>query len=144
MTIICWSNAQIICLRTEKNRQYAIQSVFHAQPGKELCTSTIPLLARIRPDNIGISKMVWTIIQIFVQIQILLLFQATITEIGTFPGIKQFTIRQTKTIDQNDVFNESDEEFEKEFVKDEPENIDNACLENEEEIVIEDFDDQIT
>merc|ERR1719435_275992 len=68
--------------RTEKNRQYAIQSVFHAQPGKELCTSTIPLLARIRPGNIGISKM------------------ATITEIGTFPGIKQFTIRQTKAIDQ--------------------------------------------
>merc|ERR1712013_425621 len=105
--------------RTEKNRQYAIQSVFHAQPGNELCTSTIPLLARIRPDNIGISKM------------------ATITEIGTFPGIKQFTIRQTKTIDQNDVFNESDEEFE----KDEPENIADVCLENEEEIVIEDFDD---
>ena len=47
----------------------------------------------------------------------------------------------SKTIDQNDVFNESDEEFEKEFVKDEPENIADACLENEEEIVIEDFDD---
>jgi len=109
--------------RTEKNRQYAIQSVFHAQPGKELCTSTIPLLARIRPGHIGISKM------------------ATITEIGTFPGIKQFTIRQTKAIDQNDVFNESDEEFEKEFEKDETENIADAGLEDMEEIVIEDFDD---
>jgi len=108
--------------RTEKNRQYAIQSVFHAQPGKELCTSTIPLLARIRPGNIGISKM------------------ATITEIGTFPGIKQFTIRQTKAIDQNDVFDESDEEFEKEFVKDETENIADAGLEDIEELVIEDFD----
>jgi len=109
--------------RTEKNRQYAIQSVFHAQPGKELCTSTIPLLARIRPGNIGISKM------------------ATITEIGTFPGIKQFTIRQTKAIDQNDVFDESDEEFEKEFVKDETENIADAGLEDIEELEIEDFDD---
>ena len=67
--------------------------------------------------------------------------QATITEIGTFPGIKQFTIRQTKAIDQNDVFDESDEEFEKEFVKDETENIADAGLEDIEELVIEDFDD---
>ena len=67
--------------------------------------------------------------------------QATITEIGTFPGIKQFTIRQTKAIDQNDVFDESDEEFEKEFVKDETENIADAGLEDIEELVIEDYDD---
>jgi len=109
--------------RTEKNRQYAVQSIFHAQPSKELFTSTIPLLAKIRPQSINISKM------------------ATITEIGNFPGIKQFSYRQTKVIDQNDVFEESDEEFEREFEKTETENnIPNAELEDD-ELVIEDYDD---
>ena len=44
--------------RTQKNRMYGIQSIFHAQPGKELCTSILPLLAKIRPSHINISKMV--------------------------------------------------------------------------------------
>jgi len=110
--------------RTEKNRKYAVQSIFHAQPGKELCTSILPLLAKIRPAHIPISKM------------------ATISEIGTFPGMKQATYRQTKAIDQNDIFEDSEEEFDKEFEKDETENaIPDAGVEDEEEIVIEDFDD---
>jgi len=67
---------------------------------------------------------------------------ATITEIGTFPGIKQFTIRHTKAIDQNDVFNESDEELENVIVKEETEeNMHGGGLEDEQELVIEDFDD---
>ena len=69
-------------------------------------------------------------------------FQATIAEIGTFPGMKQATYRQTKAIDQNDIFEDSDEEFEKEFDKDETENaIPDVGVEDDEELVIEEFDD---
>ena len=65
--------------------------------------------------------------------------QATILEIGTFSGIKQIVYKQTKAIDQNDVFEDSDGEFEKEFEKSEaPEEL----LEiDEEEMIIEEFDD---
>jgi len=109
--------------RTEKNRNYAVQNIFHAQPIKELCTSTIPLLAKIRPAHIPITKM------------------ASIIEVGTFPGMKQASLRQTKAIDQNDIFEDSDDEFEKEFAKTETEDIPAVVLEDEDEVNIEEFDD---
>merc|ERR1719483_1786081 len=110
-------------MRTEKNRSYAVQSIFHAQPNRELCTSTIPLLAKIRPAHIPISKM------------------ATITEVGTFPGIKHALLKQTKAIDQNDIFEDSDEEFEKELLRSEKEGEAPVAQEDEEELIIEEFDD---
>ena len=56
--------------------------------------------------------------------------------------MKQATYRQTKAIDQNDIFEDSDEEFEKEFDKDETENaIPDVGVEDDEELVIEEFDD---
>lgn len=113
-----------MAVRTEKNRSYAVQNIFHAQPNKELCTSTIPLLAKIRPAHIPINKM------------------ATITEVGTFPGLKQVIFKQTKAIDQNDIFEDSDEEFEKAFTEKESEDMIPDVVDDEDDLVnIEDFDD---
>ena len=60
---------------------------------------------------------------------------------GTFPGMKQASLRQTKAIDQNDIFEDSDDEFEKEFAKTETEDIPAVVLEDEDEVNIEEFDD---
>ena len=60
---------------------------------------------------------------------------------GTFPGIKHALFRQTKTIDQNDIFEDSDEEFEKELLRTEKEGEAPVVQEDEEELIIEEFDD---
>eukprot|EP00092_Neocalanus_flemingeri_P030669 GFUD01033301.1.p1 GENE.GFUD01033301.1~~GFUD01033301.1.p1 ORF type:complete len:627 (-),score=167.99 GFUD01033301.1:49-1890(-) len=112
-----------LAARTEKNRSYAVQNIFHAQPSKELSTSTIPLLAQIRPAHIPITKM------------------ATITEVGTFPGMKQAIFKQTKAIDQNDIFEDSDDEFEKEFVETEDSIPAVVPEDDDDEVNIEEFDD---
>ena len=64
-----------------------------------------------------------------------------ISEVGTFPGIKQITIKNSTPIDQNDIFNDSEEagEVERKNVGEEV-NIPQVIVDDE-ELVIEDFDD---
>ena len=41
-----------------RETNYQIQNFFHAQPSQELVTSTVPLLARIRPSGFPVHKLV--------------------------------------------------------------------------------------
>jgi len=111
--------------RTERNRLYSQQCMFQTQGAKELSTSTLPLLARIRPGHMSTSQM------------------ATISEIGSFPGLKSVSARCTKAIDQNDIFDEDEEELNDatEERKEQSESCQMAVIEEEEELIIEDFDD---
>ena len=45
---------------TKRVRQanYELQNIFHTQPSRELVTSTLPLIARIRPADLPMNKMV--------------------------------------------------------------------------------------
>ena len=47
---------------TKRVRQanYELQNIFHTQPSQELVTSTVPLIARIRPSGLPMNKMVIT------------------------------------------------------------------------------------
>ena len=61
-----------------------------------------------------------------------------ISDVGKFPGIKQIIIKNSTPIDQNDIFNESDEAEMKSVEEDV--NIP-AVIDDDEELVIEEFGD---
>ena len=65
-----------------------------------------------------------------------------ISDVGTFPGIKQVTIKNSTPIDQNDIFNDSQEtgDIDMESVAAE-ENIPPTVIDDDEELVIEEFED---
>ena len=44
--------------RRVRQKNYDLQNIFHAQPGRELVTSTVPLIARIRPGFLPANKLV--------------------------------------------------------------------------------------
>ena len=65
-----------------------------------------------------------------------------ISDVGTFPGIKQVTIKSFTPIDQNDIFNDSQETGDidmKSVAADE--NIPPTVIDDDEELVIEEFED---
>ena len=41
-----------------RQKNYELQNMFHAQPSKELVTSTVPLIARIKPRFLPANKLV--------------------------------------------------------------------------------------
>jgi len=110
-------------VRRLRQKNYELQNVFHAQPNRELVTSSLPLIARIRPSSLPANKL------------------ALISDVGTFPGIKQVTIKYSTPIDQNDIFNDSqeNEDVEMKTVEDE-ENIP-AVIDDDDELIIEEFED---
>ena len=59
---------------------------------------------------------------------------------GTFPGIKQITIKNSIPIDQNDIFNDSDEAVEVEM-KSVEEDVNIPQVIDDEELIIEEFED---
>ena len=64
-----------------------------------------------------------------------------ISDVGTFPGIKQVTIKNWTPIDQNDIFNDSQETGDIEMKSlDTDENIP-IVIDDDEELVIEEFED---
>ena len=65
-----------------------------------------------------------------------------ISDVGTFPGIKQVTIKNFTPIDQNDIFNDSQEtgDIDMKRVATE-ENIPPTVIDDDEELVIEEFED---
>ena len=64
-----------------------------------------------------------------------------ISEVGTFPGIKQITIKTSIPIDQNDIFNDSEEVGEVEM-KNVGEDVNiPQVIDDDEELVIEEFED---
>ena len=64
-----------------------------------------------------------------------------ISDVGTFPGIKQVTIKNSTPIDQNDIFNDSQETGDIEMKSlDTDENIP-IVIDDDEELVIEEFED---
>ena len=111
-------------VRTVRQRQYELQNIFFTQQHRELITSTLPLLTRIRPAHIPGHKMI------------------TVTDIGTFPGIKQTRVRPQAAIEQDDVFDEADETLTEAVTNNDQEKAaDNNVIDEDEELVIEDFDD---
>lgn len=61
---------------------------------------------------------------------------------GTFPGIKQITIKNSIPIDQNDIFNDSDEAVEVEVeMKSVEEVVNIPQVIDDEELIIEEFED---
>ena len=111
-------------VRRLRQRTHDLQNIFQATPGRELVTSSLPLISRIRPPGLAAHKM------------------ATITEVGRFSGFKHVTVSNPGLIDQNDVF-EEDEEADCEERKEDgdEENDVKEADDDEEEIVIEEFDD---
>ena len=64
-----------------------------------------------------------------------------ISDVGTFPGIKHVTIKNSTPIDQNDIFNDSQETGDIEMKSlDTDENIP-IVIDDDEELVIEEFED---
>ena len=64
-----------------------------------------------------------------------------ISDVGTFPGIKQVTIKNSIPIDQNDIFNDSQETGDIEMKSlDTDANIP-TVIDDDEELVIEEFED---
>ena len=64
-----------------------------------------------------------------------------ISDVGTFPGIKQVTIKNSTPIDQNDIFNDSQETEDIEMKSlDTDANIP-IVIDDDEELVIEEFED---
>ena len=111
-------------VRTVRQKQYELQNIFFTQQHRELITSTLPLLTRIRPAHIPGHKMI------------------TVTDIGTFPGIKQTRVRPQAAIEQDDVFDEADETLAEAVTNNDQEKAaDNNVIDEDEELVIEDFDD---
>ena len=45
-------------VRRLRQKNYELQNVFHAQPNRELVTSSLPLIARIRPSSLPANKLV--------------------------------------------------------------------------------------
>ena len=112
-------------VRRLRQRTHDLQNIFQAAPGRELVTSSLPLISRIRPPGLAAHKM------------------ATITEVGRFSGFKHVTVSNPGLIDQNDVF-EEEEEADCEARKNdgnEDNTVKEADNEDEEEMVIEEFDD---
>ena len=111
-------------VRRLRQRQHDLNNIFQAMPGRELVTSSLPLISRIRPPGLPAHKL------------------ATVTEIGRFSGIKHVITVNPGLIDQNDVFEEDEEEDFKERKEiSEQENDVKEANNEEEELVIEDFDD---
>ena len=44
--------------RRVRQKNYELQNMFHAQPSTELVTSTVPLIARIKPGFLPANKLV--------------------------------------------------------------------------------------
>lgn len=110
-------------VRSQKSLLYGVQRAIStvSLPMKELTTITVPLLARIRPREIGVSQ------------------QHALAEVGTFPGIKHCGLKATDTLDANDVFTEEQEGDEVEKVVAATDELP-PVLEDE-DFVIEEFDD---
>ena len=65
-----------------------------------------------------------------------------ISDVGTFPGIKQVTIKNSTPIDQNDIFNDSQETGDIDMISvAAEENIPPTVIDDDEELVIEEFED---
>ena len=64
-----------------------------------------------------------------------------ISDVGTFPGIKQVTIKNWTPIDQNDIFNDSQEIGEIEMKSVETDVDIPTVIDDDEELVIEEFED---
>ena len=65
-----------------------------------------------------------------------------ISDVGTFPGIKQVTIKNSTPIDQNDIFNDSQETGDIEMKSVETDdNIPPVMDDDDEDFVIEEFED---
>ena len=64
-----------------------------------------------------------------------------ISDVGTFPGIKQVTIKNFTPIDQNDIFNDSQETGDIEMKNLETDANIPAVIDDDEELVIEEFED---
>jgi len=113
--------------RSLRNREASIQSIFHTQNIRELATSTLPLLSKIGHPSFSSTQ------------------AATITEVGRFSGIRTVSVRSVGCIEQNDVFDESEEledalERAVEGEECEPEIV-APLLNEDEDILIEDFGD---
>ena len=65
-----------------------------------------------------------------------------ISDVGIFPGIKQVTIKNSTPIDQNDIFNDSQEtgDIEMKSLETDDANIP-TVIDDDEELVIEEFED---
>jgi len=112
-------------VKTEKNRLYGIQRalVTASLPTKELTTVTVPLLAKIRPPGLGVGQ------------------QQAVADVGLFPGIKYCGMRATDTLDVNDIFTETEEEVQMQISAPSGESLPPGNLEEDEDFVIEEFDD---
>ena len=64
-----------------------------------------------------------------------------ISDVGTFPGIKQVTIKNSTPIDQNDIFNDSQETGDIEMKSLETDANIPTVIDDDEELVIEEFED---
>ena len=67
--------------------------------------------------------------------------QALISDVGTFPGIKQVTIKYSTPIDQNDIFNDSQENEDVEMKTVEDEDNIPPVIDDDDEVIIEEFAD---
>jgi len=110
-------------VRSQKSLLYGVQRAISTAslPTKELTTITVPLLVKIRPKGIGVSQ------------------QQALAEVGSFPGIKHCGLKATDTLDTNDVFTEENEE--EDVGKAVPAGDNLPAVMEEEEFVIEEFDD---
>ena len=86
-------------------------------------TCSLPLIARIRPRGVAAHKL------------------ATITELATFHGIKQAVSRPGVGIDQDDIFDESQDVGDVATRNKEEGEEAEVVQEDDEELIIEDFDD---
>lgn len=64
-----------------------------------------------------------------------------ISDVGTFPGIKQIIIKNSIPIDQNDIFNDSQETEDIEMKSVETDENIPPVIDDDEELVIEEFED---
>ena len=64
-----------------------------------------------------------------------------ISDVGTFPGIKQVTIKNSTPIDQNDIFNDSQETGDIEMKSLDTDADIPIVIDDDEELVIEEFED---
>ena len=64
-----------------------------------------------------------------------------ISDVGTFPGIKQVTVKNSTPIDQNDIFNDSQETGDIEMKSLETDANIPTVIDDDEELVIEEFED---
>jgi len=115
--------------RSLKLRTSSLSAAFPSHNVRETITCTLPLLHLIRPKGLPPTKM------------------ATITELGSFPLRGAYSkVAVTKTIGQDDMFDEEEEEqlLEaacREVREEEQGVVEEQKEEEEEEVVIEQFDD---